>query len=124
MAKFEAVFRDSDKARTLANKLHGLQQRTRSATIYASEFKQLACDVNWEEAALIDHFRCGLRDDVQDLLLTLIDPSSLSEGITHVIRCDNRLFERRQKKKVTANAQLWISRPTTLPLVPQTTTVA
>jgi hypothetical protein len=73
---------------------------------------------------LIDQFRCGLRDDVQDLLLTFANPSSFSEAITHAIWCDNRLFEHRQEKKVTSNAQLWNSRPTTLPLVPQTTTVA
>ncbi len=118
------MFGDSDKARTSANKLHRLQQGTRSAIVYASEFKQLACDVNWGEVALIDQFRCGFRDDVQVLLLTLADPSSFSEAITQAIRCDNRVFERRQEKKVTSNAQLWNSRPTTLPLVPQTTPVA
>ncbi len=118
MAEFEAVFGDSDKAKTSANKLHRLQQGTRSAIVYTSEFRQLACDVNWGEAALIDQFRCGLRDDVQDLLLTLVDPSSFSEAITQALRCDNRLFERRQEKKVTSSAQLWNSRPTMLPLVP------
>jgi hypothetical protein len=54
MAEFEAVFGDNDKARTSANKLCRLQQGTRSAIIYASEFRQLAYDVNWGEAALID----------------------------------------------------------------------
>jgi len=124
MVEFEIMFRDSDKARTLANKLRRLQQGTRSAIVYASEFRQFAYDVNWGEAALIDQFRCGLRDDVQDLLLTLADPSSFSEAITQAIRCDNRLFEHRQEKKVTSNAQLWNNRPTTLPSVPQTTPVA
>jgi hypothetical protein len=85
MAEFEAMFGDSDKARTLANKLCWLQQGTRSAIVYASEFRQLAYDVNWGEAALIDQFCYGLRDDVQDLLLTFADPSSFSEAITHVI---------------------------------------
>jgi len=56
--------------------------------------------------------------------LTLAHPSSFSEAITRAIQCDNRLFERRQEKKVTSNAQLWNSRPTTFPLVPQTTSVA
>ncbi len=82
MAEFETMFGDSDKARISANKLHRLQQGTRSAIVNASEFMQLAYDVNWGEAALIDQFRCGLRDDVQDLLLTLADPSSFSEAIT------------------------------------------
>jgi hypothetical protein len=59
MAEFEVVFGDSDKARTLANKLRRLQQRTRSAIVYASKFRQLACDVNWGKAALIDQFRVG-----------------------------------------------------------------
>jgi len=82
MAEFEAVFGDSDKARTSANKLRRLQQRTRSAIVYASEFRQLAYDINWGEATLINQFCCGLHDDVQDLLLTLADPSSFSEAIT------------------------------------------
>ncbi len=73
---------------------------------------------------MIDQFRCGLRDDVQDLLLTLADPSSFSEAITQAIRCDNRLFERHQENKATSNTQLWNSRPTTLPSVPQITPVA
>jgi hypothetical protein len=124
MAEFEALFGDSDKARTSANKLRRLQQGTCSAIVYASEFRQLACDVNWGEVALIDQFHYGLRDDVQDLLLTLADPSSFSETITQVIRCDNCQFERHEEKKVTSNAQLWNSCPTTLPLIPQTTTVA
>ncbi len=54
MAEFEAMFGDSDKARTSANKLRRLQQGTRLAIVYASEFRQLPCDVNWGEAALID----------------------------------------------------------------------
>jgi hypothetical protein len=124
MAEFEAMFGDSDKAMTSANKLRWLQQGTRLATVYASEFRQLACDINWGEAALIDQFRCGLRDDVQDLLLTLVDLSSFNEAITQAIWCDNRLFECRKEKKVTSNAQFWNNRPTTLPLVPQTTIVA
>jgi hypothetical protein len=82
MVEFEAVFGDSDKAKTSANKLHRLQQGTRSAIVYALEFRQLACDVNWGEAALIDQFCCGLHDDVQDLLLTLADPFSFNEAIT------------------------------------------
>jgi hypothetical protein len=39
MAEFEAVFGDSDKARTSANTLRRLQQGTRSAIVYASEFR-------------------------------------------------------------------------------------
>jgi hypothetical protein len=39
MAEFEAMFGDSDKAKTSANKLRRLQQGTHSAIVYASEFR-------------------------------------------------------------------------------------
>ncbi len=59
MAEFKAMFGDSDKVRTSANKLRRLQQGTRSAIVYASEFRQLACDVNWGEVALMISFAVG-----------------------------------------------------------------
>jgi len=43
-----------------------------------------------------------LRDDVKDLLLNLSDPISLSEAVTQAVRCDNRLFERRQERRSTS----------------------
>jgi len=46
MVEFKVVFGVNDKARTSANKLRRLQQGTRSAIVYALEFRQLACDVN------------------------------------------------------------------------------
>ena len=41
----------------------------------------------------------GLRDDVKALLLNLHDPLILIEAITQAVRCDNRLFERRQERR-------------------------
>ncbi|RKP33364.1 hypothetical protein BJ085DRAFT_23093, partial [Dimargaris cristalligena] len=67
---------------------------------YASEFRQLACDVPWGDAALNDQFRFGLRGDVKDLLLTMSDPATLPEAITQAVRCDNRLYEQRQEKRL------------------------
>jgi hypothetical protein len=49
MVEFETVFGDSDKARTSANKVCRLQQGTCSTIVYASEFRQLACDVIGEK---------------------------------------------------------------------------
>ena len=44
--------------------------------------------------------RSGLRSDVKDLLLTFPeDPKSLTEAISRVVRCDNRLFERRCERQ-------------------------
>jgi hypothetical protein len=71
LKEFEDTFGDADKARTAANKIRKLRQGSRSAAVYASEFRLLACDVSWGEAALVDQFRHGLQDSVKDLLLTL-----------------------------------------------------
>ncbi|BBN13918.1 hypothetical protein MPTK1_6g07420 [Marchantia polymorpha subsp. ruderalis] len=90
MEEFEAVYGDREKARTSTNKL---QQVIRSATVYASEFRQLTCDLTWREATLINQFHCGLLDDIQDLLLTLSDSSILIEAITHAIQCNNLQFK-------------------------------
>jgi hypothetical protein len=45
-------------------------------------------------------FRYGLRNDVKDLLLTFHEePKLLTEAISRVVRCDNRLFERRSERQ-------------------------
>lgn len=101
LEEFTNTFGETDRARTATTKLRSLQQRARAASIYAAEFRQLACDVDWDDNALISAFRWGLRDDVKDLLLNLPDPTTLSEAITQAVRCDNRLFERRQERRST-----------------------
>ena len=101
LEEFTNTFGETDRVRTATTKLRSLQQRARAASIYAAEFRQLACDVDWDDNALISAFRWGLRDDVKDLLLNLPDPITLSEAITQAIRCDNRLFERRQERRST-----------------------
>ncbi|RKP33371.1 hypothetical protein BJ085DRAFT_5829, partial [Dimargaris cristalligena] len=75
-----------------------LRQGSSPASTYGYEFRQLACDVPWGDAALIDKFCFGLRGDVKDLLLIMPDPATLSEAIPQAVRCDNCLYERRQEK--------------------------
>ena len=95
------MFGETDKVRTSTTKLRSLRQAAHAASIYAADFRQLACDVNWDDNALIDAFRWGLRDDVKDLLLNLPNPVSLSEAVMQAVRCDNRLFEHRQERQST-----------------------
>lgn len=71
--------------------------------VYASNFKQLACDINLDEEALMSQFYWGLRDDVKDLLLSLPDPRTLNEAISQAVKCDNRLFQRRQDQRSRQN---------------------
>ena len=96
---FTEAFGEHDKARWATTKIRSLRQGARSASIYASDFRQLACDINWDKEALISQFYWGLRDDVKDLLLTLHDPETLNEAISQAVKCDNKLFQQRQDQR-------------------------
>ena len=93
LTNFEATFGETDKQRTALNKLYALQQGQRAASIYASEFRQLACDVEWDGQALLDQFRRGSRGEIKNILLNFPEPTSLNEAISQVVRCDNHVFQ-------------------------------
>lgn len=99
LATFSEAFGEHDKNRWATTKIRALRQGSRSASLYASEFRQLACDINWGEEALVSQFQWGLRDDVKDLLLSFSDPQNLNEAISQAVKCDNRLFQRRQDRR-------------------------
>ena len=92
LAELEATFGETDQQRIALNKIYALEQGLHAASVYASEFRQLACDVNWDDQALVDHFRRGLRINVKNLLLNFPKPTSLSQAISQAVHCDNRLF--------------------------------
>ena len=86
--------------RTVVNKIRRLRQGDRPAFAYDVDFHFLACDIPWDEEALMDQFRQVLRNDVKDLLLTFHDDlKSLTEAISRAVRCDNRLLERRSERQ-------------------------
>ena len=96
--EFQACFGDTDSVRTTINKIRRLWQGDRPFSTYTAYFRLLACDIPWDEEALMDPFRQGLCNDVKDLLFTFHeDPKSLIGAISRVVRCDNRLFEERSK---------------------------
>ncbi|KDN45625.1 hypothetical protein RSAG8_04709, partial [Rhizoctonia solani AG-8 WAC10335] len=86
-----------DKAIRDINKL----KRTGSAQIYASHFRTLKEDLDWDEKALTDKFREGLKTDVQKELMRMkittpnMDQLSLEEIIEIAIRTDDILFQSR-----------------------------
>jgi hypothetical protein len=61
--------------------------------MYASKCRQLTCDISWDKVALVNQFQFGLCGDVKDLSLTMLNPKTLNQTITQVVRCDNQLFE-------------------------------
>jgi hypothetical protein len=94
LVDLEAMFGETDRRRTALTKLYSLQH-SRPTSVYTSEFRQLACNVNWDDRALCDQFRRGLCNDVKNLLLKFPEPTSLSQVISQAVRCDNLLFESR-----------------------------
>jgi hypothetical protein len=96
---FTKAFGEHDKVRWATTKIRSLRQGSRSASVYASDFRQLASDINWGEKALVSQFYWGLRDDVKDMLLTLPDPQTLNEAISQAVKYENRLFQRRQDQR-------------------------
>ena len=59
LEEFTNTFGETDKGRTATTKIHSLQQQSRAASVYAAEFRQLACDVDWDNKALIS-FSLGI----------------------------------------------------------------
>ena len=100
LEELSRTFGERDRALIATTKLRSLQQRSRPASAYVAEFQQIACDLDWNDTALITMFRWGLRDDIKTLLLNLPKPTTLSEAITQAIECDNRLFEQRQERRL------------------------
>jgi hypothetical protein len=116
LTNLEAMFRETDRRQTTLTKLFTLQQHSHPASVYVLEFHQLACDVNWDDQVLCDQFRRGLRNDVKNLLLNFLEPTSLSQTISQAVQCDNRLFESRLEERETLRfhpftQQMPITRP-------------
>jgi len=119
VAELEATFGDTDRVRSAEGKLRTLRQGSHPASQYASEFRLIAGDTNWNDDALMAQFRMGLNDDVKDLLLTIEDAQNLQQLITHAVRCDNRLFERRMERRGkpkidSSTTSFGLSHPTTM----------
>jgi hypothetical protein len=68
---FTEAFEDHDKAHLATTKVRIPRQRLRPVSVYASDFRLLACDINWDKEALMSQFHWGLREDVKDLLLSM-----------------------------------------------------
>jgi hypothetical protein len=95
----EDTFGEKDRALVAASKIGLLRQGNRPAASYASDFRQLASDLTWNDSALIHQFRLGLSSQVKDMLVHHPQPSTLDEMISLAISVDNRLFEHRQEMR-------------------------
>ena len=66
----------------------------RSAQDFALDFRTLAASAGWNERALIDHYRCSLREDVRLEMACRDTTLTLDQLVDLSIRLDNLLATR------------------------------
>ena len=88
------------KGRAAGERLFHLRQEKRSAQEYALECRTLAAGPGWNDRALIDHYRCSLREDIRRELACRDTALSVDELIDMSIRLDNLLAARGCSERV------------------------
>ena len=92
------VFKDTDKKRYTQERLALLHQ-TKSASTYATQFRQDSLQASINDEGLIQLFYKGLKEEVKDELYRLNRPATLDKYIEIAIQIDDRLYIQKQQKK-------------------------
>ncbi|KAK2899768.1 hypothetical protein Q8A73_012897 [Channa argus] len=92
------IFDHPARSKNAADRLLSLRQGFRSVADFSVEFRVLATEAQWDDAALRTVFRHGLSDPVKNELTHRDPPDSLDELIELAIRLDNRIRERRRER--------------------------
>lgn len=90
------IFQNIVPGREAARALVRLRQGKRHVSDYAIEFRILAAESDWNEAALYDAFLDGLLDPLKDYLVPVDLPADLDSLIALAVKIDKRLCERRK----------------------------
>ena len=97
LEEFRRVFDHPTLGSDAAGRLHRLCQGTRSVADYTLEFRTLAADSGWDDAALRSAYQRVLSEELKDLLVR-DQPTSLNDLATLAHRLDDRLRERRLER--------------------------
>ena len=95
------VFDCPVRGRDAATRLLYLRQGRNSVANYAIDFRVLAAESDWTEAALVPTFLHGLSDEVKDELVSRELSEGLDSLITLAIQIDNRIREHRRARQLT-----------------------
>lgn len=87
-----------DEMKAAISKLRTLRQ-TSSASKYFIEFYSIAHLTGWDDKALMDEFRLGLKPSVKDAMVLHPEPRTLYECKELAIKLDNRIYERELEEK-------------------------
>ncbi|OMH79617.1 Retrotransposon-derived protein PEG10, partial [Zancudomyces culisetae] len=77
--EFAKVFDDPQRAQTANDAIRALKQGDSSVTMYASKFRRLIMDLDWNEAACVSQFSEGLNESVLDTLALFQTPTDLED---------------------------------------------
>jgi hypothetical protein len=92
------TFGDPDVIKAAQRNLQRLTQKT-SASKYASEFRQIASKLEWDDEPLMALFYSGLKEEVKDELAKEDQPDTFTEYVERAVKIDNRLYERRMERR-------------------------
>ena len=92
------IFQHTAPGREAARGLVSIRQGQRRAADYAVEFRTLAAESGWNQAALFDAFLHGLSEPLKDQFAPLELPADLESVIALAIRVDQRLWERERSR--------------------------
>lgn len=97
------VYGDIDRRGNAEDRLARLRQ-TGSVATYISTFNEYAAQIDWNESSLVARFRGGLKDDILDSVATAeTQPRRLHEWVAMASRIDERLWGRRQSRRLPAD---------------------
>ena len=100
--EFRLVFDHPLDGADSASKLLTITQGSRSVADYAVEFRILAAESRWDDAALMCAFRRGLNDSVKDLIIR-DQPETFAMLVQLALQVDDRLRERRSERSRRPN---------------------
>lgn len=121
--QFTIAYGDADRIGTSTRALERLSQTGRVAD-YATTFRQYSVDVQWNDQALRDKFRTGLKDRIKDELARDVMPATFEGLVERAIRIDTRFIEREQERRLTQAPHAPFHPRPTAPIRPTVTTAS
>lgn len=97
---FAKAFGDPDKEGAAIRELEALIAKGQKgpAVGYASDFRRITMEIDWDESTFIHYYRQGLKEEVKDALVYHPIPTNLDDLIELSIRIDERIWERKQER--------------------------
>ncbi|XP_057683966.1 retrotransposon-derived protein PEG10 [Corythoichthys intestinalis] len=93
------IFDHPVRGREAAKRIMSVRQGSRSVAEFSIEFRTLAAESRFNDAALQEIFTGALNESLKDELATRDEPDSLDSLIRLSIQIDNRQRERRRQRK-------------------------